>query len=1120
MTHPRSTRRRAGATVGIVGAFLAASVAPGSAATPDDPQAKVQKAPAADPQTEPPKDVSSGDKLGQHDRELLATAERKGTKRVTVMLATDRRATGTVVASLESAGAWVGMVEDKIGYVRASVPTKAVDKVSKLSAVTAVDLDESVKVEPPPATRAAAKAADVSAPGAKTPDSNPYMPTRDIGSVAFKKAHPKWDGRGTTIGVLDSGVDLDHPALQETTTGERKIVDWVTATDPVLDSDATWRPMVTEVDAAPTFTYAGVSWTAPAGGAYTVSRFAESITAPSEPGGDVNRDGDTTDQFGVLYDGETHDIWVDADQDLTFTDDELMAPYQENFDVGHFGTDDPDTDIVESSPFVVEYREDVSLAPYGLPGVADFVNIGLVEDAHGTHVAGITAANEMFGGTMDGQAPGAQVVSSRACTWGGGCTNAALLDGMVDLVTNRDVDVVNMSIGGLPALNDANNARARIYDRLIADYGVQLFISAGNSGAGANTVGDPSVAEDVVSVASSITKETWLSNYGSVVSSKINMHTFSSRGPTEAGGFKPNISAPGSAVSTVPRWLKQADLAEAGYELPIGYAMFNGTSMASPQAAGGAALLLSASSSSDIAVTPRKLRDALYTSADRIPSVQSIAQGTGQMDVPGAWNLLRKSGTSGRSFEVTAPVCSPLSDLLATPDEGSGVYNRCPSDAGGQKLKAAKTYKLKATRTSGRSGSVKHNLRIVGNDGTFSVAKSVTLRRDSTKTISVKATTKSAGMHSAILEIDDPASSVVDHRVMLTVVQSTAFTAPRYSQTSSGEAKRNVASSRFVTVPEGAEALQVNLTGIATKSQTRFIAINPYGVPVDPTATTACYTNFSNESECKPSSRSYADPIPGVWEIVTESRRTSPFLENPYTLKTAVQGVTVDPESQTLESAAPGEPAPLEWEVENNYGPVTIEPTGGDLGSAVSERRTIEDGGSQEFEVEVPQDASSLTATIGNAADAAADLDLTVYDAEGTVVGQAADGDSEESVTLDDPDPGTYYVVIDGYSVPAGSTAYDYLDVFYSPGLGTLDVEGGAIELDTGESATVTGTLTSRAAPAVGRRLFGEMRVLSSEGAVLGTGSVTVAGVSEEPAPVTPDPPTTTTPAAESEDGE
>ena len=1093
MAIPRANARRTSATAGIVGAFLAATIAPGSAATADDPSANLQKAPVADAQTDQPKAAEPSDKLGQHDRELLADAQRTGTKRVTVMLATERRATKAVVDSLGKSGAWIGMVDDKLGYVRASVPTSSVDRVSKLSTVTAVDLDETVTLDPPPATRSGASAASVAAPSAKTPDDNPYMPTRDIGSIDFKKDHPTWDGRGITIGVLDSGVDLDHPALQKTSTGQRKIVDWVTATDPVLDSDPTWRPMLTEVAAAPTFTYASGTWIAPKAGAFTVSRFSENITAASEPAGDVNRDGDTTDQFGVLYDGVTHDIWVDTNQDKTFSAAEKIAPYKGSFDVGHFGTDNPATDIVESSPFVVEYREDVSLAPYGLPGTADFVNIGLVEDAHGSHVAGITAANDMFGGKMDGQAPGAQIVSSRACTWGGGCTNAALLDGMVDLVANRGVDVVNMSIGGLPALNDANNARARIYDRLIADYGVQLFISGGNSGAGVNTIGDPSVANDVVSVASSITKETWLSNYGSVVSSKINLHTFSSRGPTEAGGFKPNISAPGSAISTVPRWLKQPDLAEAGYKLPIGYAMFNGTSMASPQAAGGAALLLSASVAKGIPVTPRKLRDSLYSSADRIKDVQSIAQGTGQMDVPGAWKLLsKKTGVGASDFTVTAPICSPLSDLLATPDQGSGVYNRCGADAGGQKLGKSTDYDLTVTRTSGKAGSVRHTLKIVGNDGTFSAPKAVSFSRDAAKKVVVTAKARTAGLHSAILEIDDPSTSVVDHRVMLTVVQSTAFTEPDFATSTKGEAQRNLASSTFVTVPEGAKALQVNLSGIATKSQTRFIAINPYGVPVDPTATTACYTNYSDAKVCKPTSRSYAEPIPGVWEIVTEARRTSPFLSNPYSLRASVQGVTVDPASQTLPSAPAGTATPLQWAVKNDFGPVTITPTGGDLGSALSETKSIDEGDSQEFTVDVPADASTFTATIGKASDASADLDLTVLDADGVQVGQSADGDSEESVTLDAPAAGTYTVVVDGYSVPAGTTDYDYLDVFYSPGLGSLAVSGGDVDLARGATATITGALTAAAAPEAGRRLFGELRVLSSGGAVLGRGSVTV----------------------------
>ncbi|MGJ9413663.1 S8 family serine peptidase [Aeromicrobium sp. CF4.19] len=1115
----RTVMLRTGASTAIALALALSLTAPSSAAPDDDPQPRLSKAPVASATTDEakkaPTDETADDTLGQQDRELLADAKREGTKRVTVMLATDRKATASVVSSLESEGAWVGKVDDKLGYVRASVPTAQVQKIAGLSRVEAVDLDQTVPIDDPqPGKASGAGSSPSSAPGRRTPDANPYMPTRETGSIAFKKSNKKYDGRGVTIGVIDSGVDLDHPALQETTTGEKKIVDWVTGTDPVLDSDPTWRPMVTDVEADPTFTYREDSWTAPAEGSYSVSVFSEEITADSEPAGDVNRDGDTTDTFGVLYDAESNDIWVDADQDQSFTDDELMRPYGEDQQVGHFGEDDPSTDVVERTPFVVEYREDVSLAPYGLPGTADFVNIGITESAHGTHVAGITAANSMFDGAMDGQAPGAKVVSSRACTWGGGCTAAALMDGMIDLVANRGVDVVNMSIGGLPALNDANNARAVLYDRLIDDYGVQLFISAGNSGPGLNTIGDPSVAGDVVSVASSISKQTWKSNYGSVVSAALELHPFSSRGPTEAGGFKPNVAAPGSAVSTVPQWLEQPGVPEAGYELPVGYAMFNGTSMASPQAAGSAALLLSGAFDQEIPVTPKRLRDAMYTAAKPMKGVSVAGQGTGQVDVPGAWKLLRKKATT-QDYTTDAPVCTPLSGFLATPDRGTGVYNRCAADEGGHVQGKAKTYDVDVTRATGPAKAVRHKVRIVGNDGTFKAPKTATLAKGTAVTLPVTATTRSQGASSAIVEIDDPSTPVVDHRVMVSVVQATDLAEPDFGTSARGEVERNRSTSYFVSVPEGAKALQVNLSGIATRSQTRFIANNPYGVPVESTASTACFTNYSSTSGCNPNSRSYADPLPGIWEIEVESRRTSPLLENPFTLKAAAQGVEVDPASQEVESAVAGEPTELSWEVENTFGPVTIEPTGGDLGSAVSERRTIADGAQETYEVEVPDGASSLTATIGSTDDPAADLDLVVLAPDGSQAGISADGDSEESVTLDAPAAGTYTVVVDGYAVPAGSTEYDYLDVFYSPGLGTLDVAGTAVELERGETTEVTGSLTADGTPQDGRTLFGEMQVVSTEGAVLGAGTVRVLAVTDT-APEAAEPEEESEPAPES----
>ncbi len=1049
--------------------------------------------PSADPGGSPSaKDVPGRDTLGQHDRELLADALSAGKKRVTLMVVTSKGDTDAVVDGLEDLGGAVVNRFDQVGYVSVSMPTKAVTKAAALSDVQRVDLDEVVENPAPSAsTRAGAAAAAQQGPGAGTPNDNPFMPTRDTGAIAFKQKFRTADGRGTTIGILDSGVDLDHPALARTSTGERKIVDWVTATSPY--EDATWRGMVTQVS-GPTFTASSQQWTAPAG-TYRFNRFNEAITAASEPGGDVNRDGDTQDLFGVLYDTESHDIWVDVNQDRTFASSERMRPYNENFQIGHFGTDNPATEVVESMPFVVEYREDVSLAPYGLPGTADFVNVGIPEDAHGSHVAGITAARSMFGGKMDGAAPGAKLVSARACSWGGGCTAVALTDGMADLVLNRGVDVVNMSIGGLPALNDGNNARAELYNRLIEQSGVQIFLSAGNSGPGLNTVGDPSVSSSPVSVASSITKATWKSNYGADVSSAENLHNYSSRGPREDGGLKPDLMAPGSAISTVPRWLKQPGVVEAGYTLPIGYAMFNGTSMASPQAAGAAALLLSRAGQAGVDVTPKQLRESLFSTADFRAGIPAAGQGRGQIDLMQAWSLLQREPRID-TFTVSAPVCTELDDFLATPQRGEGVYNRCAPGQGGQTPGSERRYVVEVTRTSGPGGNAPYAVSLQGNDGTYSVTDRVVLPLNRTVQVVVTSRPRSAGLHSALLRIDRPGTALLDKSIALNVVASTAPTAPAYSATQSGSVERNLTTSLFVPVPEDATSLQVNLDGIAAGNQVRFIAIDPYGVPVESTSSLVCFTNFSDAEQCDPNSRAYEDPLPGVWEIEVEARRTTNSLANPYRLTAALQGVTVDPETVTLPSVEAGTPEPVEWDVTNNFGPVTLHGEGGPLGSSFGDRPTIADGAVAEYEVEVPEGASSLDVAIGNTSDLGADLDLYVY-FDGEEVGSDADGDSEESVSIPEPEAGTYTVEIDGYAVPSGSTEYDYLDVFYSPALGELAVDPTETTLANGATTTIEGTVTANEAPAEGRQLFGELQVLSDQDAVLGTGAVVIEEVTE-----------------------
>ncbi|WP_405903627.1 S8 family serine peptidase [Streptomyces sp. NBC_00656] len=1080
---------RVAAAAGLVAALAATGAAPVFAADAPAP-APVKTAAGG----------STADKLGTADADVLTKAKAKGEKNITMMVATAPGATEQVTEQLDAVkGSVLGQAYDKLGYVRATVPTAAAEATikaaSKLSSVHGIDLKQEIVLDDPTpsADRATGSRASVKstgtypAPGKNTPAKNPYNPSFETGAVDFVKQHPKADGRGVTIGILDSGVDLGHPALQKTSTGERKITDWVTATDPVSDGDGTWLRM-TDAVSGPTFTYDGRTYSAPAG-SYRIKVFKEAATRGGDMAGDLNRDGDTTDTWGVLYDPVTGTTRVDLNGNADFSDDAVLKPYKEKHQVSYFGTDDPRTDVVERIPFVVETRSDVVYNAAG--DTSDFVNIGVIESEHGTHVAGITAANGLFGGKMNGAAPGAKIVSSRACTWSGGCTNIALTEGMIDLVVNRGVDVVNMSIGGLPPLNDGNNARAELYKRLIDIYGVQLVISAGNEGPGINTIGDPGLADHVISVGASISKDTWAANYGSGVTKKYDMMPFSSRGPREDGGFTPTLTAPGAAINSTQTWLPGGPVKEAGYSLPAGYSMLQGTSMASPQAAGATALLLSAAKQKHIELPPADLRTALTSTATQIKGVPAHAQGAGLINIVGAWKQIEKQGTPAHEYTVKAPVDTAIDFALKTPGFGTGLYDR----EGGLKAGQKKSYDVTVTRTTGPDKNVSHKLSWKYNDGTFTLtgSKTVSLPLGKPVTVKVQAKPGSAGVHSAILQVDDAKTSGVDQQILATVVVSKELVKPAYAYTASGSVQRNGTTSYFVTVPEGAKTLEVAMSALRSGSQTRFISIHPYGVAVEDSGTPFCYPNYENPANtCRPDVRSYADPQAGVWEIEVEARRTSPLLDNPYKLDVSLLGATFDPAVQTIAEAKIGTPAAVDWTVTNNAGDLTGKLKGGSLGSADVERPSMSTGDEYVKEVTIGEGVEKLDVAIGGTSDANADLDLYVYKGA-TEVGTSTTAGSEESVSLVKPAAGTYTVVIQGYDVPAGTTEYDYRDVYYAPSLGTINVdESKAVDLASGESAQVGAEVAVAGAAPEGRQFFGEVQLVNARGTAAGTGSVVI----------------------------
>ncbi|WP_018683964.1 S8 family serine peptidase [Actinokineospora enzanensis] len=1064
--------RRRGLAIGVATAVASALLVTAPSAT---------AAPAQAP-------TGEGPGIGKHDLELLNKARAAGEKSVTVLISTKQGDSAKHVDEIAKAGADVEYRDDQIGYVRAEVPVDQVLKVAKLPGVSALDLDENVPLDDP-RPQAQADPTPQPAPGPGTPRVNPYMPTGDTNAAQFVNDHPTWDGRGATVAIVDSGVDLDHPALNTTSTNERKIVDWVTATNPHFtdgvndDDDPTWLQMTTKTTGAarglPNETgdlrYGVLNERDPRLG--------------SELGNDVNRDGNpagSSGLFGVVWNIGTGTVWVDTNQNGTFGDEQPMTDYKVKYDIGHFGKDNPATPVSESLPFVVQTDP-----------ADEAVNIGIVSGAHGSHVAGIVAGNRLFGGTMNGAAPGAKLVSVRVCLFITGCTNHALLEGMIYAARDAHVDVINMSIGGLPPLNDANNARAELYDKIIDTYNVQMFISAGNNGAGENTVGDPSVATKVLSVGSYITKATWQANYGSDLGRAESLHPFSSRGPREDGGFKPEIVAPGSAISAVPTWQEGQPVAGV-FALPPGYGMFNGTSMASPQAAGSAALLVSAARAKHVSATAAQIRTAFKSTARFIDGLGAYEQGNGLIDTKKAWNLL-KDNPSTPDISASVPVNTALSAKLKTPGIGVGINDR---EGVKQGDRYTRTYTF--NRTSGSDSPVTYQARWVGNDGTFTSAPTITLPKNSAVKYTVTINPRSVGVHSAILNLDSPLTAGIDAQTLNTVIAANDFTADNsFTVRTGGQVGRNEVQKFFYRVPQGTSTFKVDLQGGGTgkgQGQLRFLRFHPYGTGVEANTSTNCYNPpVAGCDAGDPSSRVVANPTPGVWEVVVEARRTSDVAYAPFVLTAQALGVSVSPNPDVIPSVAKNTPVSRQYTLKNLFGPFTGKAGGTALGSAKKQKPTIANQTDQQYQVQVLPGTTALRVKIGNVSDAAADLDLAVYNCSSgscVLAGQSADGDSEEEVTIPNPAAGVWIALVAGYSVPAGTTTYDYLDVLTNPVYGSIAITDTASTRATGASWTVPATVTATEAPGAGRVLIGNVEVRNDAGVLIGSGDVEVSAVS------------------------
>lgn len=1066
--------------------------------------------------------------LFKDSRQALAIARAQGRKDVILLIATVLGETDAVARQSVKLGGDVRFREDNVGYLRVRIPVDHATELAEFAGVeaAAVDFDsdypfrlqnEEAKKnrELPSEAKCNILSRHKTIPQSSChrnddrwppklgdyPLHNPYSPIKDLGAAEFRAQHPTWDGRGVTIAVLDMNFDLLLPEFQTAYTVDGcavpKVADFINVSDPRDDFDLNpqWVDMKRQLTTKRGFiTFEGKTYAAPHAGEYRCGIFSERrFNHPCNAGKfeqDIDRDGNPNGDdglFGVLWDENTMDVWVDTDRDLSFTDEKAMTDSIKRGDVGIFGRDDPKTSIRESIGFTVQ-----------TDSKNKFVSINIGAYSHPTMILGAAVGNSIPNGILEGIAPGSRIVSIHYGNSGHGMAEgliAAFKDPRIDLIVlEQSVEIISIPY----TLADARHPISIIAQRLIEKYNKLLFVPGFNLPAFA-FVAEDGLASGAISVGGYQSQESYRLNEGFVPEHFDNLHRYAlSHGPSTAGALKPDLLAPSGQISTNLGYCKGESI-KGLFQLPSGYGIGTGTSTAAPAAAAATALVVSAAKQTGVLFDAVRLKTALTGSARFLSQLAAHEQGNGLLQVGAAFELIKKLQTTRMVKIISrAPVKNKLSHLFVTPDEGFGIYEREGWNVGDRRERM-----ITFTRTSGPNQPMTFTLNWEGNDGTFNSPDSFVLPLNNPVKVPIMIAPQKEGAHSAILLVDHPSVPGHVHCVINTIVVPFRFVAEN-----GYEIKMNVTPpipgdmSVFVNVPAGVAALT---TSVST-SDIRLALISPerdvrwLSGSVSEGGNTCC---------------SFARPTPGVWEINLASQvgqefnpdASMPIKCTPVTLTAAIMDIGIKP---TPDSFVPVIDInyPFSLMLTNRMAKVIAEAESVSLGSALHKCETIVQGEQHVYEIIVPKGATSLRAKISDVSDPGADLDIyllecsspernesdqkspkeqgksnklaMLLDPLGSTRAKADDTDREGEVEIPNPRPGRWMVIVDAFAIPNGRTSYQYLDVFTHPRFGSVALTDVAEKRMPSALWTIKGNVWIADLPETPRRLNARLLVRSS----------------------------------------
>jgi len=684
-----------------------------------------------------------------------------------------------------------------------------------------------------------------------------FISVSGTGVDEFHKLYPEYDGRGTIILILDTGVDMGIDGLTQTSTGETMVIDVQDFTgegdvklykaETEEDNDTLFlvnEDMNYKVSGADKLTYKSIN------DEYFIGAFDEwSLINSDSHASDLNGNASSKDKY-VIVAFETE---VDG----------------EKFWVAYFDTND-DGDLSDEQPHR-NYKDD--LLPIKIPnengltelsmGINIFpdenrISLHFDDGSHGTHVAGIASGYQIGGIDFNGIAPGAKVISLKLGNnlYSGGATVTESMKKAylyADKIS-KEMEVpciVNMSFGIGSEIEGQAEMESFLDNLCEENPYIYISVGSGNEGPGFSTIGLPSASSAVFASGAVLPVDVGGDLFGASLNRNVILY-FSSRGGEIN---KPDVCSPGACASTVPNW--------------TGWDRFWGTSMAAPYSAGVMSLLLSALEKEypGVKIPSQLLFKAIREGAVHMEEYNILDEGHGYINVVNAYKILKKYIDEGEVDKFETYFISSTAPNFPG-ETAPNLYLR-----NGSYLKDEDSFIYSIRRNNFQIVDKfyrAYNLKS-DSDWLIPIQKKTYIRNDQPTYVTVKFDHKKMqvpGLYTGrITAYRDDKTNFPEFEMLATVIIPYKFCADEnYTRTwKSKKIEQGMIDHYFIELPAGQTAMNVNLSSADDKYvRAKFHLFDPDGVEIDASRTLHTLDNDNAVDE------NYFNLSPGVYELDVE----------------------------------------------------------------------------------------------------------------------------------------------------------------------------------------------------------------------------------------------------------